>query len=289
LEPGVALPKAFSYYAPATLEEAVRLVSELGEQSKVIAGGQSLIPLMRFRISTPAALIDLSRGLMGELSYIRASSDGPTAIGALTTHRSLATSPQLARSVPMLSKAATLVGDLQVRTRGTIGGSLAHADPAAHYPPAVVALGASLVTQGKGGGRVIPADSFFQGPFSTALRPDEILTEIRVPSLVGSSWGYEALAGRGGSYASAIVAALVELDGLTCRSVRIVVGAATPSPIRLTEAEDVLLDAGVGESASKVAGDAAGRQLGTSAKSKYISTMVALLTRRAVASALGVE
>ncbi len=163
-------PKAFEYYAPATIEDALHLIVENPDRAKVIAGGQSLLPLMRFRLVSPAMLVDIGKHLRGKLSYVRENQDG-ISIGALTTHHELSTSEVVRARCPMLAKAAEDIGDYQVRNRGTIGGSLCHADPAAHYLPAVVALGAELVATGAGGKRVIRAADFFKEMFTNALAP----------------------------------------------------------------------------------------------------------------------
>ncbi len=169
---------SFEYHRAASAEDAVRLLSLYGEDAKFLAGGHSLIPLMKLRLARPTHLIDITRaeGLTG-------IHEEPTrlVIGAATTHRTLASSAAVRRVVPILAEAAAGIGDPQVRSRGTIGGSLAHADPSADLPPVVLALGAELVAVGPEGLRRIPADQFFQGLMATALQPDELLREIRIP------------------------------------------------------------------------------------------------------------
>jgi len=172
------IPAPFSYRRADSVAEALDLASEFGDDAKFLAGGHSLLPLMKLRLALPEVLIDL--GPVRELSYIRAE-DGHIAIGALTRHHDLEHSEVMARSVPLLAHAAGQVGDPQVRHRGTIGGSLAHSDPASDLPATVLALDATLVARGPAGSREIPAAEFFQGLFETVLEPDELLTEIRVP------------------------------------------------------------------------------------------------------------
>jgi carbon-monoxide dehydrogenase medium subunit len=232
------VPRPFEYYAPASIEEAVTLAAK-NEDGKVIAGGQSLVPLMRFRLANPRVLIDIGRHLRREMSYVRGDGHG-LSIGALTTHYELSTSPILKTMCPMLAKAAEDIGDYQVRNRGTIGGSLCHADPAAHYPPAILAFDAQLVARGRGGERTIGATDFFRDIFTTALAQDEILTEVRIPASSGANWGYEVIHGQGGSYATAVAAVLLHMEGSTCESASIAIGACSPVPVRLAEAEEVI-------------------------------------------------
>ena len=174
-------PASFDYHKPSSLAEALRLLRELPD-AKLLAGGHSLIPAMKLRLASPAALID-----MGALAGLRgvASEGGALRIGALTTHATLAASGVVRASSPLLAECAAQIGDVQVRNRGTIGGSLAHADPAADLPTAVVALGATLVAEGPGGRREIAAAEFFVDLFTTALQPQEALVEVRVPPLAG--------------------------------------------------------------------------------------------------------
>ena len=176
------IPAAFEYRRAGSVEEAIALLGEYGEEAKLLAGGHSLLPLMKLRLATPGVLIDVGR--LSELSYVRDAGEH-IAIGALTRHRDLQISPVLAASVPILAHVAGLVGDPQVRHRGTIGGSLAHADPAADLPAVVLALDGEMVVQGPGGTRVIPAGDFFLGFLETALGQDELLVEVRVPKTPG--------------------------------------------------------------------------------------------------------
>jgi carbon-monoxide dehydrogenase medium subunit len=174
------IPAAFEYFAPKSLDEALRLVERHGDEAKLLAGGHSLLPLMKLRLAAPRYVIDLGR-LRG-LRYIR-EEKGFIVVGALTTHAEVAASELLREKCPLLPEAAAEIGDVQVRNRGTIGGSLAHADPAADYPAAILALDAEIVTASSSGPRTIPAREFFVDLLTTQLRPGEILTEVRVPLL----------------------------------------------------------------------------------------------------------
>src|SRR3989440_156598 len=171
------IPAQFDYVAPSTLEEALSLLAEHADDAKILAGGHSLIPAMKLRLAQPAMLIDIGR--VRSLSYIR-EEGGVLRIGATTTHHEIEASAPLRDACPLLPECAASIGDVQVRNRGTIGGSLAHADPAADWPAAVVALRAELVAASARGERVIAADDFFVDMLTTALRPHEVLREIRI-------------------------------------------------------------------------------------------------------------
>jgi carbon-monoxide dehydrogenase medium subunit len=192
------IPAAFDYQRASTVDEAVELLGEHGDDAKLLAGGHSLLPLMRLRLAAPAVLIDIGR--LNDLAYVR-SDDGQVRIGALTRHHDLATSDELREQVPMLAHIAGQIGDPQVRHRGTIGGSIAHGDPASDLPAAVLALRGTLVARGPGGDREIPADEMFTGFLETALAPDEVLTEIRVPATGGAPWGFQKFVRRAQDWA----------------------------------------------------------------------------------------
>ena len=182
------IPATFDYTVAESVDHAVALLGEHGEDAKLIAGGHSLLPLMKLRLATPAMLIDVDR--LGDLAYVREDGDH-VSIGACTRHHDVATSSLLQTEVPLLAHAAGQVGDPQVRHRGTIGGSLAHADPASDLPAVLLALGGSVVARGPGGDRVIPAAELFTGFLESALAPDELLTEVRVPKLPGAGWSFQ--------------------------------------------------------------------------------------------------
>jgi aerobic carbon-monoxide dehydrogenase medium subunit len=198
------IPAAFDYVRAGSAEEAIQLIGEHGDDAKFLAGGHSLLPLMKLRLAQPSVLIDIGR--ISDLSYIRDAGDH-IAIGALTRHMDIETSSVLAEHVPLLAHAAGQVGDPQVRHRGTIGGSIAHSDPASDLPATTLALGATYVAQGPNGSREIAAGEFYQGFLETALEADEMLTEIRVPKMQGAGWNFQKFNRRAQDWAIVGVAA----------------------------------------------------------------------------------
>ena len=188
------IPAPFTYQRASSVDEALELAARAGEDAKFLAGGHSLMPLMKLRLAVPETLIDIGR--LGELSYVRAD-DGHIAVGALTTHDDIARSDLLASELPLLAHAASQIGDPQVRHCGTIGGSLAHSDPAADLPAVAVALGATFVARGRSGTREIAAGDFFLSLFETVLEPGELLTEIRIPKPQSAGWSFQKFAKRG--------------------------------------------------------------------------------------------
>ena len=249
-------PPPFAYAAPATLEEALGLLAEHAEaEPRVLAGGQSLIPLMNFRLAKPGYLVDL-RNVAG-LSGIRRDGD-VLAIGAMTRMAEVERSQEVAVAAPLLTEAVGLVAHAPVRNSGTVGGSLAHADPAAELPAVALALDAELVAAGPGGTRVIPAAEFFQGAYSTALAPDEILTEIRLPVWPGGH-AFTEFSRVHANFAVVAVAALVELDGDSDRIRRAALALAgvAPTPVRATAAERALAGAPADAGTIRAAAEAA--------------------------------
>jgi len=198
------IPAAFEYVRAGSADEAVALIAQAGDEAKFLAGGHSLLPLMKLRLASPTLLIDIGR--VTDLSYIRDQGDH-IAIGALTRHHTIENSPVLAQHLPLLAHAASHVGDPQVRHRGTIGGSLAHADPASDLPATVLALGGTLIARGPNGERTIAAAGFFTGFLESALAPDEILTEIRIPKMNGAGWSFQKFNRRAQDWAIVGVAA----------------------------------------------------------------------------------
>src|SRR5256712_3533247 len=207
------LPAAFDYRAPASLTEALAILKQHGDEAKVMAGGQSLIPLLKLRFSRPELVVDIAR--IPDLNTIkREDADGHFAIGALARHVDIENSKELATAAPMLAEAAHWIADPLVRNRGTLVGSICHADPAGDWGSVVLAFGADIVATSQSGQRVIHAQDFFQGPFTTALNPDEVVTEVRIPVAKGHSGGaYLKLERRVGDFATVAVAVQVELDG----------------------------------------------------------------------------
>src|SRR5581483_11990083 len=219
----------FEYDDPETIEEAVAILAEHGDDAKVLAGGQSLIPLLNFRLAVPGRLVDINR--IEELDFVSAGAGEPLAIGAATRMAELERSELIADRWPLIGEALRHVGHFQIRNRGTVGGSVAHADPAAELPAAFLALGATFTAASKSATRTIAADDFFRGHFTTALRADEILTEIRVPATAGRGHGFEELARRPGDFA---------LGGVACvlgDAPRVVAFGLVARPVRLTSAE----------------------------------------------------
>jgi aerobic carbon-monoxide dehydrogenase medium subunit len=192
------IPAPFDYIRATSAAEAIDLVGEHGDEAKFLAGGHSLLPLMKLRLAQPSVLIDIGR--ITDLSYIRDAGDH-ISIGALTRHRDVEISPILAEHAPLLAHAASHVGDPQVRHRGTIGGSIAHADAASDLPATTLALGATYVAQGPNGTREIPATEFFHGFLQTSLADDEMLTEIRVPKMNGAGWSFQKFTRRAQDWA----------------------------------------------------------------------------------------
>ncbi|GAC1539682.1 MAG: xanthine dehydrogenase family protein subunit M [Acidimicrobiales bacterium] len=199
------IPATFEYREAGSAEEAIALLGEFGDDAKLMAGGHSLLPLMKLRLASPAVLIDLGR--IRDLSYVNDAGDH-LAIGALTRHRDIEISGLVKAEAPLLALVAGQVGDPQVRHRGTLGGSIAHGDPASDLPAAALALGATMVARGPNGERQIPAEDFFTGFLETALAPDEVLTEIRVPKQGGAGWGWQKFTRRAADWAIVGVAAV---------------------------------------------------------------------------------
>ncbi|HVB33036.1 MAG TPA: xanthine dehydrogenase family protein subunit M [Patescibacteria group bacterium] len=233
------IPEAFDYFAPKTLDEALRLVERHGDEAKLLAGGHSLLPLMKLRLSAPRYVIDIGR--VKSLRAIR-EEEGTLVIGALTTHHELETSELVRSRWPLLAEAAAEIGDAQVRNRGTVGGSLAHGDPAADYPAAIVALEAEVVVASSSGTRKIPAEDFFVDLLTTQLRPGEILTEVRVPAArEHSGSAYRKLHQPASGFALVGAAARVRLDpGGKIESVAIGMTGVAVRAYRARAAEGVL-------------------------------------------------
>jgi aerobic carbon-monoxide dehydrogenase medium subunit len=247
-------PPPFSYAAPTSLDEAVGLLTEHAEaEPRVLAGGQSLIPLMNFRLAKPGYLIDLRK--VAGLSGIRHDGD-VLVIGAMTTMSELERSPEVAMAAPLLAEAVGFIAHTPVRNRGTIGGSLAHADPAAELPAVALASDAELVAAGPTGSRRIRAAEFFTGPFSTVLAPDEILTEVRLPAWRGGH-AFVEFSRIHANFAVVGVAALAELDGDRISRAALAVTGVAPTAIRATAAERVLTGATADPAAAAEAAQAA--------------------------------
>ena len=231
-------PAAFDYRSPASLDEALGLLAERGDDAKVMAGGQSLIPLLKLRFAQPALVLDIGR--LPNLNAIT-QHDGHLVIGALVRHVDVERDASAAKTVPLLVEAAHWIADPLVRNRGTVVGSVCHADPAGDWGSVMLALGAEVVAQSKSGRRTIPVAEFFHGPFTTALKPDEIATEIRIPIPTGAAGGaYNKLERKVGDFATVAVAVQVEMDGKKIARAGIGLTSVGATNIKATEAEKAL-------------------------------------------------
>ncbi len=246
-------PPPFEYVAPENLEGALSAIAAHGFDAKLLAGGQSLVPLLNFRLANPAILIDLNR--LRELDYIRLDEDGSLRIGAMTRHSQLERDPLIAKYVPLLHETVPHIAHPQIRNRGTVGGSLAHADPAAELPVVAVALDARFRLQSSAGERWVAAGDFFTGLLSTALEQDEILVEISLPSLPPrTGWSFKEIARRHGDFAQVGVAALVTLDEAgACQRARLVYLSVGDVPMVGREAAATVERDGLGSEAIEAA------------------------------------
>lgn len=277
----------FDYARAHSVDEALSLLAEHGDAATLLAGGHSLLPAMKLRLASPGTLIDISG--LDELTGIR-HDGGKLHIGAMTTHRMVEDSDLARHRCPILSDVAAKIGDPQVRNRGTIGGSIAHADPAADYPAVVLALGADLEMVGADGRRSVSADDFFTGMFETALKEGEILTRISVPVLdSGKVAAYAKFANPASRYAVVGVAVMLEMDGDTCQSARIAVTGAAPTAFRATDAENRLqgatLDAGTVADAVSGMADASGLLSDLSGSAAYRAHLCEVMAKRAIMQA----
>lgn len=232
-------PASFAYHRPATLEEAFELLGRYGPDGRILAGGQSLVPVLNMRLATPSALIDINR--LPALDRIQLTAEG-LVIGALARQEAVERSPLVARHAPLIAQAMPHVGHLAIRTRGTFGGSLAQADPAAELPASVVALGATVRVARRGGVREIPAARFFRGIYTTALEPGEILTEVVIPPIQpGWRSSFEELARRHGDYALVGLAAHCRVTDGRIEEARLVFTGVGLTPVRASRAETALV------------------------------------------------
>ncbi|MCB9143700.1 MAG: xanthine dehydrogenase family protein subunit M [Anaerolineales bacterium] len=235
-------PAQFEYFAPQSLQDALNLMAQHGYDAKPLAGGQSLVPAMNFRLANPGILVDLNG--LAELAYIRRGGDGTLYIGAMTRHSTVERDPLVAQHAPLLHETMPHIAHRQIRNRGTIGGSLAHADPAAELPSVVVALDARLRLLSAAGERWVNAADFYQGLFTTDLAPEELLAEIAIPPMAArSGWAFDEVARRPGDYALVGVATVVTLDAAgRCADARLVYLSVGEGPEEATNAAAALLD-----------------------------------------------
>ena len=280
-------PASFEYHRPQTLAEAQQLLATT-KDAKLLAGGHSLLPAMKMRVAGAATLLDIGR--LAELRGIRRGEQG-LVIGATTTHAEVAASEDVQQACPILAEAAAQIGDLQVRNRGTLGGSLAHADPAADLPAVMLLLGARMSVAGAHGTRDVAAAEFFVDLFTTALGPDEILTAVTVPGYKkGTGAAYLKHRHPASSYAVVGVAALVELRDGRCARAGLVIGGATPVPVRATAAEQALAGQAPGAAAFAGAADKVQQALVDPLSDPYASAefrahLATVLARRALVAA----
>ena len=277
------IPAAFDYETAENVDHAIELLSA-DEDAKLLAGGHSLIPALKLRIARPSKLVDIGR--LAELSYVRDA--GPQlAIGALTRHKAVHDDPLLQEHCPIVSTTAGLIGDPQVRHRGTIGGSLAHGDPASDLPAVMLALGAEMTIRGAGGERIVPAADFFRSVFETALGPGEVLTEIRVPKLGESTgWSYLKLNRRAQDWATVGVAALVHRDNGNIAGASIALTNMGAIPIRAKAAEDALAGGAKPADAAAQMAEGADPPSDHAASSEFRAHLARVLGRRAIEEAL---
>lgn len=281
-------PATFEYYDPTTLDEALDLMSRFGEEARPLAGGQSLVPLMNFRLLRPAHLIDLNG--VTELNYLK-TENGVLRIGAMTRQRELERSADVAEHWPLLRDATAFIGHIQIRNRGTVGGSLAHAFPSAELPVSMVALDASFHLQSKSNQRTLRAEDFFLSYMTTVLEPEELLAEIRVPPLpTNTGWSYQEVSRRHGDFALAGAASVIALDSnANIHHARITLTGATP--IRAHKAEEWLLGQKPSEALFRDAARRATQNLEQDsdihASAEYRRSVCEALARRALAQAVG--
>jgi len=281
-------PAPFDYAAPESVEETLALLAEYGADAKLLAGGQSLMPLLNMRLARPAVIIDLNR--VAALDYVKAA-DGEVRIGALVRQRAAERSPVVAQHLPLVSDALQWVGHPQIRNRGTIGGSLAHADPSAELPAVAAALGATFVVAGSDGERTLASEDFFQGYLSTAIGATEVLTEVRFPAMAADQgWAFVEIARRHGDFALVGAAAVVHAADGRLRDVRLAFTGVGPTPVRIAEAEAALegraLDDRVLADVARLVSDRLEPESDIQASAAYRKHVAGVLARRVLTAAV---
>jgi carbon-monoxide dehydrogenase medium subunit len=277
------IPNAFTYHAPASVSEAIGLLEQHGDEAKILAGGHSLLPAMKLRLASPGVLVDINK--IAELRGVVV--DGNINIGALTTWAAIEHHDGLKSACPVLPEAVAVVGDIQVRNCGTIGGSLAHADPAADIPAVIMALDGQIRAQGPGGERSIPAGDFFADMLTTTLEPNEILTAVVLPRLgPGEGASYAKFAHPASGYAIVGVAAYVKLDGGKPVACRVAMTGAGPKAVRLTGVEQAILGGASVADAAATAGAGLDILGDIHASEDYRRAMVGVYTKRALTAAM---
>lgn len=275
------IPAKFDYVEADSADAALAALTEHGDEAKLMAGGHSLIPLMRFRLANPTVVIDIGR--IGDLSYINDGGDH-VAIGALTRHRAVETSDLLKSQAPMLAHVASQVGDPSVRHRGTIGGSIAHGDPASDLPAALLALGGSVVAKGPNGERVIPASELFTGFLETAVGADEMITEVRVPKAAGAGWSYQKFNRRAQDWAIVGVAAQASSNGGGATVSLVNMGS---TPILAGAVNSALTSGADADAAAAVAAEGTSPPEDLNGDAEYRTHLAQVLVRRALTEANG--
>ncbi len=282
------IPQSFQYESPGTIADAISLLQKYGDEAKILSGGHSLIPMMKLRFATPEYLIDINN--IPGLSYIR-EEKGLMKIGALSREAEIEHSELLKKHFPIFTDVTKLIADPQVRNRGTIGGNLAHGDAANDHPAAMLAMRATVIATGAGGSRSIPIDEFFFGFYSTALKPDEILTEIQIPiPPSGTGSAYHKLERKVGDYATAGVAVQLTADGKgICTAIGIGLTNVNPTPLRASRSEQALLGKPLNEAniaeAAKFASEDCSPSTDLRGSEEYKRAMVAVLLKRMVGKA----
>jgi carbon-monoxide dehydrogenase medium subunit len=271
------IPAPFDYVRADSADAALAALGDHGDEAKLLAGGQSLLPLMKLRLAMPAVVVDVSRAR--ELSYVREDGD-VLAIGALTRHCDVARSADVEAHAPLLAHATGSVGDPQVRHRGTLGGSVAHADPSADAPAALLALGASYVVRGPGGSRTVAAADFATGFLETVLAPDELLVEVRVPKATGQPWGYEKFTRRAIDWATVAVAVQARSDGTA-----VALANMGSTVLRATATEAALAGGAGAADAAARADEGTEPAADVTASAEFRRHLARVLTRRALTTA----
>jgi carbon-monoxide dehydrogenase medium subunit len=280
------IPARFDYDVAESLDHAIELLGAGEEDAKLLAGGHSLIPALKLRIARPAKLVDIGR--LSDLAYVK-DAGTHVAIGALTRHAAVAADPLLAEHCPIVSFTAAQIGDPQVRHRGTLGGTLSHGDPASDMPAVMLALGAELIARGSGAERTIPAAEFFTGVFETALEPDEVLVEARVPKLGASTgWAYLKANRRAQDWATVGVAALVHRDEGKVAGASIGLVNMGGTPLRARAAEDALAGGSPVADAAALVTEGAEPPSDHAGSSEYRAHLAQVMARRALEQAMEV-
>jgi carbon-monoxide dehydrogenase medium subunit len=271
------IPASFDYVRAGSVDEALSLLAGAGEDAKLLAGGHSLLPLMKLRLASPSVLVDIGR--LSELSYVRETPDH-VAVGALTRHRDLEIDPVLAEHVPLLAHVAGRVGDPQVRHRGTVGGSVSHGDPASDLPAALLALDATYVLRGPDSERAVRAEDFHLGFLETALQPDELMVEIRVPKSPGARWSFKKFNKRSQDWAIVGVAAV--RNGAADGATKVTLVNMGPTPLRAGAVEAAIASGASASDAAQRAADSTDPSSDLNASAEFRRHLARVLVRRAL-------